>query len=123
MAKGAVKAYSDSISNQPEGVIGQLADTAASLPPAAAFSEFVNTNDTLQRISSMIMFDPLSFTGQRENLFGALTPAVAGFVREQLLSHMKEGLHRIEVAAVIIEIGEGILRLYTASQFPIRRLR
>ena len=118
-----MKAYCDSISNQPKRVVGQLADTAASLPPAAAFSEFVTINDSLQRISALIMFDPISFTGQCKNLFGALTPAIAGFVGEQLLSHLREGVHRVEVANVMLEIGEGILRIYTASEFPVRRLR
>ncbi len=100
-----------------------LATAASKQPLTSVFEDFPGFNRTLGRLVQMVLFDPVAYQGQIAALLDQLPVATSGIIGEKLLYLLKDKGHRTEVADMMMEIGQGIVKGYTSLELPIRRMR
>ena len=116
-------AFLDSVAIQTISMDDQLTKATAMQSPSAVFGQYAELNSSIGKAAQQILFEPTSLQGQMDVLFVELPAALAGAIGERLLVLLKKGESREEVVASMIKIGERTVRVYTASAFPIRRMR
>ncbi|KAK8870007.1 hypothetical protein IAR55_000577 [Kwoniella newhampshirensis] len=120
-------AYSRCLASQAPTTLKELALAAATKPIVEAFSVFTELNNAISRLSSLIIFEPEQAAGHASEIIDLMTSTgcpsgAVGAVGERLMLILEENAWKSEVAKVVIELGEAVLRVYNDGQ-SIRRSR
>jgi hypothetical protein len=126
--QNGLAAYFDCIMAQPTLRIDEITQAAGALSPFEAINASSPIGTILNRLASFLQKEALLFNNswndvQRYLSNPALVNGYGGVSLEYILDTLVHVSHRSEVSTLMVHICNDLIAIYTAEEYPVRRLR